>query len=181
MVSRIILLTGAISSGKTTLAEGLNRKFGAGHFRTAELIAQRLRLPRDQQARKVLQDEGEALDRRTDGTWVVEALSPRLTELAESDVVVVDALRTRQQIESFRRAFGRRVVHVHLEAPLSVLSSRYGKRRAKDPALELPSYAAARASRTERRIGELAKDADIVIDTARCTREDVLVRAASHL
>jgi adenylosuccinate synthase len=46
---------------------------------------------------------------------------------------------------------------------------------------ELLSYEEVRQNVTERNVGRLAADADVVIDTQRCREEDVLVRAASHL
>jgi adenylosuccinate synthase len=45
----------------------------------------------------------------------------------------------------------------------------------------LGTYSKVQHDPTESRVGSLADDADIVIDTEHCTRSDVLVRTSSHL
>jgi hypothetical protein len=97
------------------------------------------------------------------------------SRLPEDALVVVDSARILGQIEAMRRAFGRRVTHVHLYAPVDELRRRYGRRRGHD----LPSYD--EVSPTEAAIDSLIDDADVVIDTSRSTAADVTVRAASHL
>jgi adenylosuccinate synthase len=47
--------------------------------------------------------------------------------------------------------------------------------------IDVPTYEDARKNPTEKNIERLAKTADIVIDTARCTPEDVLARVAAQL
>jgi adenylosuccinate synthase len=92
---------------------------------------------------------------------------------------LVDSARLLSQIEAIRRSFGHRVVHVHLTAPESELRRRYLSRRT--AMRELPSYAALRRDPTEAVIDRLQASADIVIDTHRNTRDDVVVRVASQL
>src|SRR2546425_9006 len=57
---------------------------------------------------------------------------------------------------------------------------RFDVRRTKD-GLDLPSYKAVRENPTERQVDSLRNIADVVIDTQRCTIDDILVRAGSHL
>lgn len=177
MLSRVIVVSGPVSSGKSTLARALKERHGCSVVRTQELIA--LLVPTSEQERRSMQEAGDLLDRRDDGAWVATAVSRMAQELPDGSVVVVDSARIRGQIDGLRRAFGGRVVHIHLVAPESELSRRYlsGKRHLK----ELRSYRALRDNRTERNIGQLASIADVVIDTKRCSPEDVAVRAASHL
>ena len=73
MFNRIILLSGPISSGKSTLAKGLADRYNMSVFKTSELLQEKVRsdLRKD---RKILQAQGERLDRRTRGRWVLEEL-----------------------------------------------------------------------------------------------------------
>jgi adenylosuccinate synthase len=128
-----------------------------------------------------MQDYGELLDRRTKGSWVCNELT-RITEsLNDEAVVVVDAVRIANQIEAIRKAYGHRVFHIHLEAPEHVLASRYKKRKRQKGFKEFTSYAEVLKNKTEREVESLAAVADVVIKTDRCTKDDVVVRAASHL
>lgn len=127
-----------------------------------------------------MQDYGDSLDRRTRGAWIRDALTRSLTKLPESAKVVIDAVRKPEQIERLREAYGPRVFHIHLEAPLAVLTRRFKKRDRPD-FQESPSYTEVRKNKTEANVGKLGEIADIVIDTNGCTRDDVVVRAAAHL
>jgi adenylosuccinate synthase len=80
------------------------------------------------------------------------------------------------QIEGLRNAFGSRVVHVHLTAPLPVLEERY-VRRGSEAVSELPSYSEVRRNRTEKNIERLQDIADLVIDTSTTGPGGVVARA----
>ena len=179
MVDRIILLSGPVSSGKSTLAKGLASRYSMDICKTVNLLHGGIatNLTRN---RKVLQAEGEALDRKTGGKWVLDALSAYLREKPETSAVIVDAVRIAGQIEAIREAFGQIVTHVHLTAPEDELKKRYAKRAKTRPDV-VTDYAEVRDDNTERQVETLADIADIVIDTNRCNKEDVLVRTAAHL
>ena len=178
MLTSIIVLSGNVGAGKTTLANLLIDRFGAVHIKTHNLLTALGRnIP---QERAALQNFGEMLDRKTKGAWVRDGLQRRLRELPNESLVVLDSVRIAKQIEALRASYGRKVVHVHLTADLSVLRTRYSERI--NPALkELPSYSAVRKNETESRIDELAKISDVLIRTDRSTPDDVLVRVASHV
>ena len=175
---RVIVLTGPVASGKSTLAERLERRFGAQRLSTRTLLLARLDdgAPRD---RRALQDFGDRLDAETGGAWLADAVWEVAGELSDEAVIVVDSPRLLVQIDALRRMFPRRVVHVHLSAPEPVLAHRYATRPSEVE--ELASYEAVRANATEASVGELSEQADIVIDTARATEEDVFVWAASRV
>src|SRR5262249_26327740 len=73
-----------------------------------------------------------------------------------------------------------RVVHIHLKAPRDVLENRFSQRK-QEGFKEAPSYSKLRANKTEREVEKLSDIADVVIDTSSCTKDDVVIRAASHL
>jgi adenylosuccinate synthase len=125
----IVLLSGPIAAGKTTLCDDLVNRFGFRMFKTRELIEALRSVPAE---RKALQKAGEALDQKTKGAWVADALAKKVQELGAEDNVVVDSVRIKQQIDGVRKAFGASVVHIHLTADLEILERRYLARR-KEP------------------------------------------------
>jgi adenylosuccinate synthase len=172
----IVVLSGAVATGKTTLAEQLEERFDARRIGSHELLVARL-AEGDRRDRPALQAFGEALDRESDGRWLADDVAVAASRLPEGAIVVVDSARTLGQVEALRQAYGRRVTHVHLYAPNDELRRRYKRRRGRD----LPSYEDVRSNATEAAIDSLIDDADVVIDTSRSTASDVAVRAASHL
>lgn len=179
MPQTIVVLSGAVASGKSTLGKRLCERFGGIRFSTRELLVARFGEEKAGE-RGALQRLGEQLDRNTGGAWVSDSLASMLAELNEDpQLVVVDSARIKGQVEGLRRNFGRRVVHVHLEAPTEELERRYGSRTQKFT--ELESYAEVRADPTEAAIDVLGQDADILINTARSNPDDVEVRASNYL
>ena len=178
---QIVLLSGSVSSGKTTLSEKLHNQFGFEVLKTKELIKElaQKKLRRELAAdRRAMQLFGERLDKETDGKWVLDALTKLVR--TPSQRVIVDSVRILKQIRAIRQAYGFAVVHIHLTAPEHVLGARYITRKGTG-FRELKSYSAVERNPTEARVEELKNAADAVIDTARCTPTDVLVRAATHL
>jgi adenylosuccinate synthase len=174
----IIVLTGPVASGKSTLAERLEERFAATRLSTRALLLARMPegAPRD---RAGLQNFGDQLDAETGGRWLADAVWQAAGTLSDDALIVIDSPRLPAQIEALRQTFPRRVVHVHLTAPLPILAERYETRPSE--VAELASYGAVRENATEAAIGELAAQADVVIDTARATEADVFARAVSHL
>jgi adenylosuccinate synthase len=158
---------------------GLPERFNAYPLKTKEVIASLA--PKIEAERGAMQRYGELLDRKTNGAWVCEALARKADALGGEALIVVDAVRIMPQIDAIRRAYGPRVVHVHLEAAREVLEKRYARRQRLKNFKEFATYSQLSSSKTEERIGNLAASADVVIQTDRCTKEDVLVRAAAHL
>ena len=181
MAQLIVLLSGHVSSGKSTLCNMLVQRFNLVPFRTKDLI-QELAVDLERE-RGAMQAFGERLDRKTKGTWVCNGLTRMLKEHEEQAVMVVDAVRIPSQIEAIRKAYGSRVYHIHLTAPIDVLARRYTTRNKKRRGgiREFASYRKVLENHTERRVGELEAIADAVINTDRCTRGDVVIRTATRL
>ncbi|MDE3188649.1 MAG: adenylosuccinate synthetase, partial [Acidobacteriota bacterium] len=180
MANQIVLLSGKIATGKSTLCNELARRFGTVTIKTNALLAKRA--GKIVPERGAMQLFGEKLDRSTKGTWLVEDLARELAQLPEQSVVIIDSVRILNQIEAIRRAYDPRVMHIHLDANIDVLSSRYEDRKKLGAKLqELSSYAELSKNKTEAHVGELAEVADVVIKTDRSTPTDVVVRAAAQL
>ena len=180
MDSRIILLSGSVASGKSMLANRLSDRFNMKLLRTSALL-KAMMTGSDEFGRTALQDLGDELDRRTEGTWVLDSLRQMLQGEATSTNVVVDSVKIQEQIYAIRDAYGPSVTHVHMTAPLDVLTSRYESRESSPSQAEHLSYQDVRLNQTESHVDGLSEIADVVIDSNRCTEEDVLVRVASHL
>jgi len=178
MARLIVLLSGSVASGKSTLASLLKEQFGFQVVKTWQLL--KAVEPDVSQDRQSLQELGEDLDRKTDGRWVLEGLDKVVRTTDEDARVVVDAVRIQGQIDWVRRGFGRIVKHIHLDAPHELLAARYRKRKRRS-IKEFDSYDEVLRNETERDVPKLATSADIVVDTKRNTEMDVLVRAACHL
>lgn len=179
-VPRIVVVSGPVGAGKSTLAERLSHRYGAVHVRTSDMmrdfaISRGESLPGE---RRAMQDFGDRLDTETDGSWVSDWLSEQIADAAiTGELVVVDAVRRAAQIERLRDAYP--VTHIHVHAPEDELSKRYSGR---DSGLqELESYAEVRKNPTEDQVIELGDEADVSIDTKRCTIGDVETRAAAAL
>lgn len=176
MVDRIIVLSGAIASGKSELARGLCERFDGHRFSTRDALE--AKMPGDPPyPREALQQLGEKLDRQSGGTWLAEALSVPIFRL-DQPLAVIDSVRMAIQVAELRRAFGRRVVHVHLTASPTALEARFLDRQRTGAVDEGTSYAAAKADPTEMQVDDLAEDADVRIDTGTSSPKDVLVRVA---
>jgi len=180
MQVQIILISGAVASGKSTLSKGLSDRFGVRVLKTKEIIQHRF--PRAASERRELQRLGDELDKKTHGLWIRDEVTRFINERGlEESIVAVDAVRKPEQVDGVRRAYGPRVFHIHLTAPESELAKRYAHRKG-SVEHELASYDAVRTgSKTEKRINNLEGIADVVIATDRCDSSDVLVRAASHM
>ncbi len=176
MVKRIILLSGPVAAGKTRLGNALVERCEFKVIKTRKLIESLVQVPNE---RGALQKAGEQLDKETHGQWVAQALAREVSRLPDNCSVLVDSIRIEQQAEAIRFAFGARVVHIHLTAPINVLSERYGSRAPN--VKELPAYDQVRADPTESAVEKLADIADIVIDTKQNSASDVFVRAATRL
>lgn len=178
---RVVLVSGAICSGKSTLVDELRMRHGAEIVRTRDLILQAA--PKAKVGRDALQRAGERLDRTTKGEWVAEALQ-RVIDAAQqsstpSGIYVVDCVRIQEQVNAIRKAHGSEVFHIHLTADPEVLKRRYAERNHAEDAGT--GYDALKRSRTEKNIEDLSKTADVVVDTDRCSAGGVLVRATALL
>ena len=177
MGRQIVILSGRVASGKSTLGDDLVSRFKATRLKTNQLIQGQYP---GLVERRAMQVAGDRLDRRTHGRWVADALIRELDSLPDNALVVVDSVRRQSQVDAIRSSFGSSVTHIHLTAPDLVLEERYERRR-QERSGELPSYADVAANRTERLVERLAADADVVIDSRISSSDDVLVRAATRL
>ncbi|VVN41459.1 Adenylosuccinate synthetase [Pseudomonas fluorescens] len=175
MKPKAIVLSGRVCAGKTTLANQLVAKAGAELIKTKNLIKQVL--PSSGTSRRARHNAGMKLDRETNGTWLANILSARLVNEKDLTLVVIDSVRSADQIKYLRHS-GWVVTHVHLQASEHVLTKRYEER---DSTTESASYGEVSGFSTERLSNTMAKIADVVIDSDRCNQQDVYARVIARL
>lgn len=178
MVDRIVVVSGRVASGKSSLARDLCEHFEGKRYSTHDMLVQRL--GGQDRGRRELQGAGERLDKQSKGSWVRDHLSREIYALENYTLAVVDSARILGQIEYLRESFGRRVVHIHTTASEKTIRKRYDARRKKRKG-ELPSYADVIKDPTEAQVESLGEHADLLIDTDKCLEHDVLIRAARAL
>ena len=181
MRRRIILLSGQVASGKSILARNLEDRFGMNVLSTSNWLKSELESRGRPGGRATLRQEGDRLDEETNGTWVLKVLDRDLRANDTSDSVVVDAVRKEKQIDAIRNAYGTAVTHIHMKAATPVLAQRYDTRQKESDNPDSMTYADVRRINTELMVDKLQNIADVVVDSDRCTQEDVLVRVASRL
>ena len=174
----IVAVSGPVAGGKSQLARSLANRFDGVRFSTREILLQEL--GDSERSRAQLQRLGAELDDRTEGRWVADGLSTAVFEAGQR-LVIIDAVRTADQIEALRLAFGRDVRHVHVTASPETCEERYESRRASSDVAEAGTYADVKSDPTEANIDSLASLADIAIDADRINEDDVVVRVAAQL
>src|ERR1039457_7376521 len=172
--SCLILLSGPIASGKTTLARDLMRLVSAEHVSTSGLLSATVGRELD---RGELQRLGLGASFQ-EGGWIVSAVRQLAGRCPAGSVIVVDAVRTLEQVRELREASSGawRILHVHLRADDQQLAARHGAlQRDKD------AWGEVMGSPTEAGTPALETEADVVIDTTRATPTDVAVRVAARI
>jgi adenylosuccinate synthase len=175
---RILLaLSGPVGVGKSSFCEVLEKRFGAKRISTRQLLID----SGAEGARENLQRAGERADQQTDGKWVAEALASLLNLHGAPEIVIVDSIRIKKQIDHIRRTFGdkTRIWHVFIDADDTVLASRYAERP--NDIKEFDTYFELKASSTEAEIRSLSAVADRVVDTTLCDSASVVAQAVAGL
>jgi len=169
-VKRLILLSGPMACGKTSISEMLQARYGflpvsSGAYLRAELAARNQVLDRHN-----LQELGDALDDETDFSWLIDSVAiPVITVRPDVDNWLLDAVRKPRQVELFRLRFAGAVRHVHLLASETELKRRYALRNPH----QLSQYEADVLHPNEQSARSLAALADRILDTDKLTPSDI--------
>lgn len=169
-----IVISGKVGTGKSTLANRIALKLNAKLIKSKDLILQLK--PRTAHTRLAMQRAGQKLDKETNGKWIADALGQYLAGLPTNEMVVIDSVRIPDQVAELRRTWV--VTHIHLDASEEELKKRYVRRSGGG---ELGSYEEVAKNWTERHVNDLKNLADTVVDTERCSEEDVYCRVIAQL
>lgn len=179
---QVVLISGHICTGKTDLAKRLQQEFGYHIIRTSALVkaeAEKRRLKTDRLDLQVL---GDMLDMETGHKWLLEAALGQVTGLPAEQPIVIDNVRTWNQLEFFRQQHGFVIIHVHLYVrDRKVLEKRFNDRNTKRAAENTETYSDADLIKNESDIAKFKLDADVRINTNRTDGKDTLVRVAARL
>ena len=183
----VLILSGQIASGKSTLANKLAEKYGFTVLSTRDALitkANREHGDRKVKERGFLQKYGEELDKSTAGTWVCDYYQ---SEIRTNDFVVIESARILPQIHALRKAYDISVVHIHLTASDNTLMERYIHREESDEGnnktrTEIEKkYIDYKRNSTEQKVEELKSAADLVVSVDKKGADDVLVQVSSFL
>lgn len=169
-MKRLLLLSGPMACGKTSISEMLQARYGflpvsSGAYLRAELAARNQVLDRHN-----LQELGDALDGETDFSWLIDSVAiPVITVRPDVDNWLLDAVRKPHQLELFRLRFEGAVRHVHLLASETELKRRYALRNPH----QLSHYEADVLHPNEQSARSLAALADRMLDTEALTPSDI--------
>ena len=171
----LILLSGPVASGKTSLARHLGKLVSAEHISTSGLIAGEAdrELNRSELQRLGISSSLQRAD------WIISAVRQTADRAPASAVIVVDAVRTLEQVRELRKAAAGswRILHVHLCGEDPQFAARH---KALGQDLDL-TWHQIMNSPTEAAVHELEAQADVVIDTTRAVPTDVAVRVAARI
>jgi adenylosuccinate synthase len=171
----LILLSGPVASGKTTLARDLVQLFSAEHISTSGLISAVAGhdLDRGELQRRGLGDSFQGVN------WIADEVRRVAAHSPAGSVVVVDAVRTMEQVNGLRMTApgAWRILHVHLRGDDDQFTARHAasqrdKGTTWDEIMLVP---------TETAVPALEAEADVVIDTTRITSADVASRVAARV
>lgn len=159
-----------MASGKTSVSEFLKERHGFEAISSGSFLREQLVVRNEPIDRLHLQELGDALDRATDFSWLIESVAkPTIDARPHTLSWLLDAVRKPRQVELFRLHFADSVRHVHIVAPESVLQCRYAERGAD----HLAQYQASVSHPNEQSARSLASLADKVVNTEELTLFDI--------
>ncbi len=136
----VIVLSGPVASGKSTLATRLSRALEADVLKTRPILEEQYFIETRLKLRQWLQELGETLDEETGGRWVAAAAERQVRFAAPRRPLIVDSVRRAAQIEALSDSLDADVIHIHVDASVRTLERRYEARRMQNAETELESY-----------------------------------------
>jgi adenylosuccinate synthase len=179
---QVVLISGHICTGKTDLARRLQAEFDYCVVRTSELIKAEAKKRGRKSDRRSLQALGDRLDAETTHKWLFKAVTKQAKRLPAGQPIVIDNVRTWDQLECFRHQREFEVVHIHLYVlDRKILEKRFNERNTKRTGRAIGTYSEADLIKNETDIARFKLDADVRINTNRTDGKDTLVRVAARL
>jgi adenylosuccinate synthase len=169
----ILLISGPIAVGKTSVTEHLIEKYGFQKISTGSYLLNIAQNKNLHSGRRTLQELGDKLDADTDYKWVVDDVAkPKIELNPDVKYWLFDSVRKPQQIEHFKALYPNSIRHVHLSASEPTLELRYNGRKSSGGEYEeSPSYRDAISHSNEVIARSLIGIAEAVILTENTTPE----------
>jgi adenylosuccinate synthase len=178
-MEQIVLISGHLGAGKSGLAKLLADEYGYYWFSSSDYLRELAHSKGRGDDRVALQTLGDELDTQTQDAWLRTAVMEKCQKLGPTARVVVDSLRTKRQLEHFRRDHNLPCVHVHLFGTLEEVQRRFASRAGMSA--EAVEYVEADLVKSEEDIQSFKKDADLRVNTTRNDARDTLARVAASL
>ena len=181
----ILVLSGEICTGKSTLSEKLKSHYSFLHCKTRDGLSYYAdqKLKGAPPERDFYQKLGEELDIAGGGKWVLDYFQHLYEEnFAQNSYYLIDSARILKQIQHIRDAYSYVVYHVHLEASAATLEDRFYKRgeiQGLSKEEQQEKYRKYKSDMTEQKVNDLRQEADLIINTDRCNDNDVFIQVAS--
>lgn len=178
----VVLISGHLCTGKSELAEALHTEFGYFVIKSSSILKELAVKEEHPTDRIALQRLGDEMDARTGGKWLYD----EVMKIAEGDGVgervVVDNVRTQEQMEHFRASSEIAAIHVHLYVhDKDALDQRWRERERIRGITVVNAYPDADLVKDEEDIQHFKNDADVRIEASRSDTADTLVRVAARL
>lgn len=179
MNQALLILSGPIAAGKSTVAKFLREKHGFLRVSSSQFLTELAKSRCQAPTRKVLQDLGDMLDIETDYTWLVDdVVFPQMAANPARDWFV-DAIRKRQQADKFKARLPS-TCHIHFTASDATLKSRFDARLS---ASGVSSHEPSTYEKTIKHPNEIAARslgliADLIIDLDQVDSEEAAEIAA---
>lgn len=194
-MKKILLISGGLCSGKSSLANSLRSKSNFHLIATSKALIEKIKEQKKELSFDNLISTGKQQDKKTGSKWILDLIQEMMKELSRSyenvmrrtvdtnDLyIVVDSVYSLEQVNKVRERYGLRVVHVHLDVPRDVLKNRILNRfkkgssvKYKFPLSDIESFTVSSDNEN------LKKDADLVINTNNSDRSDTYVRVGARL
>ena len=169
----IVLFSGPIAVGKSTVSSILENQHGYERIRTSRYLKSLLLSSHKQPSRTELQNCGDDLDIKTDYNWVIDdVFLPALSQSPSQQKWLFDSVRKPQQISNFKQKFGAQVIHFHLTASEALLIQRYTDHESNSN--NEVSYMTATSHENEVISRSLIALADYVIEVDKLTSEEIV-------
>ncbi len=158
----VIGLVGEIGGGKTAVSNHLRDKYGASQHRFSQILMDilgRLHLPND---RELLQNLGHSLRESLGDDVIVKAFEQDLRD-EDSDVIIIDGIRYRNEVELLRKF--KPSVLIYVTAPVEARYERCKSRGEKgESSISLEKFTQNESRETERFVPEIGEKADFKLE-----------------
>ncbi len=177
---RVVVLSGHTRTGKTSLGEALEKRFQFYRIKSSVIVREHAvqhHMPHD---RKGLQKLGDVLDAKIGDDWLYRYVEQVISVLDQNNHedrdIVVDSVRTWDQLVFFRNSSTIDLVHIHLFSAVDQIIERAARKFGQDTAIEEHDII-----KREQDIKSFKDDADIRINTDFTDTDDTLVRVVARL
>jgi cytidylate kinase len=170
----LLLFSGPIAVGKSEIAKVLVGKHRFRGLKSGFYLRDRANSSELGVNRAALQRLGDSFDEQTDYRWIVDDIAiPDVQSNPGQVFWLMDCVRKKRQVQHFRDAFSKAVLHVHFTAPEEVLKKRYDERLATGREYDGDTpYEIAKNSPNEISARSLGEIADVILDLTTISPEE---------